>query len=322
MQLTRRNSIRSVNFDRHASTAIHPRAALFLLRTIEVLRQLGLDQEFRRESESMFDLNAGMLMVEKLYKGKVLMAMQESDPEEIAKLTPGARMWLTQNMFEPLLRRRAADFGSEQVFGKTVLHYEEDDDGVIVVVQDAETKALKKYRTKYLVAADGNRSATRAKEGIEWHGPGLLSNSISVNFHANLTPYLGERAVHGVTYVNNPKLSGGFRLEQKGQAGFMIVTRAGDQTEFPPDSVTEQEARQYFRDASGIEDDIGLNIDSVSYWSVAAFSSERMTSRKGRTFIMGDAAHVMPPSGGMGGNTGVQVRNFPETMPLLFVRRS
>ncbi|KAF5639344.1 phenol 2-monooxygenase [Fusarium sp. NRRL 52700] len=300
------HGIKSVSFDRHPSTAIHPRAALFLLRSVEIFRQLGLEDELLSESASNFDLDAGMIIVEKLVGGKVLASMQESDPAEVAKVSPSRRLWLTQNMFEPLLRKRAKEFGAAQEFGETVVHYEELSDGVIVVVQNVQSKSYRKFKTKYLVSCDGNRSPTRRKEGIEWHGPGVLGESISINFKADLTPYLGTRAKHGVTYITNPAIDAGFRLESGGKAGFMIVTRAGDKRSFSPDSVSERDAKQYFREASGIEDDINIKVDSISYWSVAAFNAERFMSKNGRVFIAGDAAHVMPPSGGMGGNTGIQ----------------
>ncbi|CAJ0553068.1 Ff.00g115800.m01.CDS01 [Fusarium sp. VM40] len=299
------HGIKSVSFDRHPSTAIHPRAALFLLRSVEIFRQLGLENRLREKSALNFDLDAGMIIVENLSGGKTLMKLQESDPTEVAKVTPSQRLWLTQNMFEPLIRESAEAFGAIQEFNESVVHYEEQPDGVVVVVQNLQTKKLRKFKTDYLVSCDGNRSATRRKEGIQWNGPGILGQSISINFHADLTPHLGTRAKHGVTYISNPKIDAGFRLESGGKAGFMIVSRAGDKKQFPPDSVSEREAKQYFKDATGIED-IDIDIDFISYWSVAAFNSERFSSTQGRVFIAGDAAHVMPPTGGMGGNTGVQ----------------
>lgn len=202
--------IHSVSFDRHPSTAIHPRAALFLLRTVEVLRQLGLEELFMEESEKNFDLNAGMLVVEKLHQGKTIAKVQESDPGEVAKCTPCKRLWLTQDMFEPLLRKNAGRFGAEQRFGVQVMQYVEHTDGVFVIVKDVQTGKVTKYKTRYVVAADGNRSATRRKEGIQWVGPGHLANSISINFKAGLVPYLGTRAVHGVTYIMNEHFTEGF----------------------------------------------------------------------------------------------------------------
>jgi 2-polyprenyl-6-methoxyphenol hydroxylase-like FAD-dependent oxidoreductase len=43
--------IRTIAFERHASTAIHPRAALFLSRTIEIFRSFGMMKTILEESE-------------------------------------------------------------------------------------------------------------------------------------------------------------------------------------------------------------------------------------------------------------------------------
>ncbi len=49
--------------------------------------------------------------------------------------------------------------------------------------------------------------------------------------------------------------------------------------------------------------DIPVEIESVQRWSAAASWASRFQDR--RVLLAGDAAHVMPPTGGFGGNTGV-----------------
>src|SRR5262249_5677279 len=60
--------------------------------------------------------------------------------------------------------------------------------------------------------------------------------------------------------------------------------------------------RDLVRKAAGRHDVKADLVDSRS-WDVAAFIAQRFS--KGRIFVVGDAAHLMPPTGGCGGNTGV-----------------
>src|SRR3954451_10168503 len=49
----------SLSVERHAGTAIHPRAGHFHLRTMEVLRQLGLEDRVRAKSLETYSPTAG-----------------------------------------------------------------------------------------------------------------------------------------------------------------------------------------------------------------------------------------------------------------------
>ena len=97
----------------------------------------------------------------------------------------------------------------------------------------------------------------------------------------------------------NADFTGGFRLDAGGKGGFLIVSKAkGRETGFEPDSVSEKEAREMFEACSGIDaEECGFEVDATSYWTVAAYNADEYTSKGAKVFIMGDAAHVMPPSG-------------------------
>jgi hypothetical protein len=186
--------------------------------------------------------------------------------------------------------------------------YDEQEDHVIVVVKDLTTGNIKMYKTPYVVACDGNRSPTRQKEGISWERPGVLRNSLGVAFKSDLSPFIGKRMVHGVVYVANNDIGGGFRLKNEGKQGIIMVNNVGPWTSFEPGSVTVDDVKDYFYRLFGLtHDQVTPEIVSMNYWTTAAYTAGRLESKVGRVFLARDSTHTMPPTRGLGGNTEIAV---------------
>ncbi len=115
-----------------------------------------------------------------------------------------------------------------------------------------------------------------------------------------------EGRSYSVIYVNNPELTGFFRLDKNSQTGFFVVNTVGDTSK--PEAgnaaadVSEARLAELVRIGIGIAD-YPLKIDGVARWR--SVSDVARHYQAGRVFLAGDAAHVMPPNGGFGGNTGV-----------------
>jgi hypothetical protein len=109
-----------------------------------------------------------------------------------------------------------------------------------------------------------------------------------------------------VVYVLNRQLSGFFRFEKPFDKAFLGVFTVGDPENPVMDvstGLTEQRSLELVRTAIGT-DRLPIAIENIMHWEASASTAEKF--QDGRLFIAGDAAHVMPPNGGFGGNTGVQ----------------
>jgi 2-polyprenyl-6-methoxyphenol hydroxylase-like FAD-dependent oxidoreductase len=299
------HGVPSLSVERHASTAIRPRAGHFQLRTLELLRSVGVEDIVRRTSEEAYFPNGGISAMESVRTGEIAVYVGDLN-EGVDEFSPSRRLFVAQDALEPILRERATELGATVVYGAEVAAVREDDDGVSAEIRDRETGETRTVRARYLVAADGWRSPIREQLGIGMHGYGRLSRSATIYFRADCAALL-EGTNLGVIYVFNPKLRGFFRFERSGSAGFLAVNTLGDPTlpgalDVTQDLTTDR-ARELVRIAIGVPD-MPVEIDDVAHWDATADVAD--SYQAGRIFLTGDAVHALPPNGGFGGNTGIQ----------------
>jgi len=298
------HGVRSLTVEYHRGTAIHPRAAQTSQRTMEILRQVGLEQTVRRKSEEQFVQDGGVLAVETLVGGPIAHYIADLN-EGVRDVSPTVRVFLSQDALEPQLRKRAEELGAELRFATEMVSFEQDTHGVRAVIRERDSGETHTVRAQYMVAADGAHSRVRERLGIRMLGHGTFANCITIYFRAHLAPLI-EGHKWAVVYALNRQLRGFFRFEKPFEKTFLAINTVGDPENPATDvskGLTAQRSLELVRAALGT-DSIPITIENVMHWEAAADTAEVL--QDGRIFLAGDAAHIMPPNGGFGGNVGVQ----------------
>ncbi|ARF57789.1 FAD-dependent monooxygenase [Streptomyces gilvosporeus] len=309
------HGIASLVAESQAGPSCHPRATGLGPRTVEFLRETGIEEAVGAVAVDMSTGGLGKISARTLAEADLSAAAAEEAPvlrhssPAGAEASPAAlRGTCPQNRLDSVLLPAACERGATVLHGARLVSFAQDDDGVTAFLDvregpdgpDGHT-VRQTVRADYLVAADGARSGVRSALGIGTSGPGPLGgHNVSILFRADLGPY-----THGRSFVacniTAPEAPG-MLVTVDGEKEWIFHTPYDPDAGQAPEDFTPDRCRSLIRAAIGAP---GLDAEVLSTlpWRPRGLLADRF--HDGRVFLIGDAAHTIPPVGAFGLNTGI-----------------
>ncbi|RQR51333.1 2,4-dichlorophenol 6-monooxygenase [Burkholderia sp. Bp9140] len=285
-----------------------PRAHITNQRTMEVYRDLGIEQEVLRNAtawDQMGDsLFATSLAGEELVRIRAWGTGDDRHGQYIAG-SPCPMADIVQPIVEPILVNNAAARGASFVANTEYLSHAQDDSGVTVRLRDRLSGREYCARCLYLVGADGARSTIVKELGLEIEGEMGRAGTVYTLFNADLSRYVEHRPsiLHWIVSPHASFGEIGLGLLRAVKPWTQWISGWGfDISQGDPD-LSDETVISKIRILVG-DPKLEVNVLRKSVWYVNQAYATMYS--KGRVLCGGDATHRHPPSSGLGSNTCVQ----------------
>src|SRR6266702_7519161 len=196
-----RYGVSAITVTKYGSTANSPRAHITNQRTVEVLRDLGIEERVRAFATPSNLMGNNVWAAS--FAGQEIARLMTwgSGPERRAdydSASPSALINAPQHMLEPVILSAARSHGADIRFSTELVSITRDENAVQAVVRERDSGEEYTIAARYAIGADGGRSTVAAQLGFPMQGQMGLGGSVNVWLEADLTKYTAHRP--GVLY--------------------------------------------------------------------------------------------------------------------------
>lgn len=294
-------------YERAVVPSDHPKARGVRVRTMELFRQWGLEPELRAKA---VPADALRFIYCDTLAGDELARTEDLEPGTFSASPTSSCRVAQDAVVQALLHKARSESTIELRRGTSISSVAQSDDGVIVTTPEG------RHEHDYLIAADGAASTIREQLGIRQVGRDVVSWWQSVYWLGDLEQWTSGRLC--IQFVTGATTGHHVQIAPVNRRDRWVTTIVRPPAPERPADLSKGEAREIIQRAVGSAE-IDPTIVDIATFRVSALNASRY--REGRTFLAGDAAHVLPPTGGMGMNSGIQdVHNL--TWKLVYVIRN
>lgn len=286
--------------ERSPKTTDHPKSRGCWPRTMEIFRLWGVEDKIR--ARGLPDGSDIFAYVESMAGREIGRTTPEPDA---SSRTPSRKSLVAQDAVEEELLAVVRNSRHGQIlFSTECVDFEVGEQAVVATTRNVITGEEQRWQADYLVGADGAGSSVRRKLGIEFKGPSTLAVMANDYWRADLSRVPVARQAAMVRILpTTPGVPSATILNTNGKDRWLTVSQIGQTEDERDHPWTDQEVIDLARAHTGIPD-LDVEIINRSVWRVSRQVAQEF--RRGRVFLVGDAAHRFPPTGGFGLNSGVQ----------------